>query len=114
MKNDITQRLIEDLKKAAIAQQSPLWKRIASDLEKPTRQRRSVNVFSIDESSADGDIVIVPGKVLGEGSLTKKVTVAAYSFSDSAMTKINRSGKALTIHELLQANPKGQKVRILG
>jgi large subunit ribosomal protein L18e len=56
----------------------------------------------------------VPGKVLGEGDLTKKVTVVAFSFSDEARTKIAKSGKAMTITELLKSNPKAQKVKILG
>ena len=114
MKNEHTERLIMDLKRASIEQEVALWKRIAEDLEKPSRSQRSVNIFKIDQYTDEGDIVIVPGKVLGEGDLTKKVTVAAHHFSDGALAKINKSGKALTIQELMKSNPKGQKVRILG
>jgi large subunit ribosomal protein L18e len=114
MKNQHTQVLIQTLKKVSSEQQVPLWKRIAEDLEKPTRQRRIVNIFKIDANAQDGDVLIVPGKVLGEGDLTKKVTVAAFSFSDEARTKIAKSGKCLTISELVKSNPKGQKVKILG
>jgi large subunit ribosomal protein L18e len=114
MKNNTTETLIQHLKKTAIEQKVPLWTRIAEDLEKPTRARRIVNIFKIDMYAKEGDIVIVPGKVLGEGDLTKKVTVAAFAFSDEARAKITKSGKALTIPELVKQNPKGQKVRILG
>jgi len=114
MKNQHTETLIQELKKASLEQQAPLWKRVAEDLEKPTRQRRIVNIFKIDAYAVDGDVVIVPGKVLGEGDLTKKVTVAAFSFSDEAKAKISKSGKTLTIAELVKANPKGQKVKLLG
>jgi large subunit ribosomal protein L18e len=114
MKNQHTQALIQTLKKTSIEQKSPFWKRVAEDLEKPSRQRRIVNVFKIDTYAQEGDIVIVPGKVLGEGDLTKKVTVAAFSFSDEARSKISKSGKVMTIAELIKSNPKGQKVKILG
>jgi large subunit ribosomal protein L18e len=114
MKNQHTTALIQTLKKTANESSIPLWKRIAEDLEKPTRQRRIVNIFKIDAYAEDGDTVIVPGKVLGEGDLTKKVTVVAFSFSDEARTKIAKSGKAMTITELLKSNPKAQKVKILG
>ena len=114
MKNQHTTQLIQTLKKASSETSVPLWKRVAEDLEKPTRNRRIVNIFKIDANVEDGDTVIVPGKVLGEGDLTKKVTVAAFSFSDEARMKITKSGKAMTISELLKSNPKAQKVRILG
>lgn len=114
MKNDNTEKLIQELRKAAIEQKVALWKRVADDLDAPMRQRRAVNIFSIDKNADDGEIVVVPGKVLGEGNLTKKVTVVAFSFSDSALEKINKSGKAMSFAELMASNPKAQKVRILG
>lgn len=114
MKNNTTQALIQELKRTAIAHEVPLWKRVAEDLEKPSRQRRSVNIFKIDANADDGDILIVPGKVLGEGDLTKKVTVAAFSFSNQAAEKIGKNGKVMTITELIKSNPKASKVRILG
>jgi large subunit ribosomal protein L18e len=114
MKNQHTEALIQTLKKASIEQQAPLWKRIAEDLEKPSRSRRIVNLFKIDANAADGDTVIVPGKVLGEGTLTKKITVVAFAFSDEARGKIAHAGKVMSITELVKSNPKGKKVKILG
>jgi len=106
--------LIVDLKRLSIEQNKKIWKRIAKDLEKPARSRRIINLVKIDKYAKDDEIVIVPGKVLAGGDLTKKTTVAAYQFSGSAMEKINRIGKAISIKELMQQNPKGAKVRILG
>ena len=114
MKNQHTTALIQTLKRTAAEAKAPLWKRVAEDLEKPTRQRRIVNIFKIDAYAEEGDTVIVPGKVLGEGDLTKKVTVVAFSFSDEARAKIAKSGKTMTIIELVKSNPKAQKVKILG
>ena len=93
---------------------SKFWKRIAYDLNKPTRQRRTVNVYKIDKLAKDGETIIVPGKVLSLGEMTKKVNVAALSFSEEAKKKIEEKGKTLTIKELLQSNPDGKGVRILG
>ena len=97
------------------AYQSKFWGRIKEDLQKPTRQRRIVNVYKIEKFARDGETVVVPGKVLSVGDLTKKVEVAALTFSEEARRKIEEAkGRALSIQELLQENPQGKNVRILG
>lgn len=113
-KNGRLAQLIVDLKQLAIEQDVKLWKRIATDLEKPTRQRREINVYKIDQNSKDNDFVIVPGKVLGMGELTHKVNVAALAFSTDAKEKIAAQGSVLTIEELMKKNPKASKVKVLG
>ena len=95
--------------------QNLFWKRIAEDLRRPTRERRTVNVYKIEKFARDGETIIVPGKVLSVGELTKKVNVAALTFSEEAKKKIeNAKGKALSLPELLKSNPEGKQVRILG
>ena len=92
-----------------------LWKRVADDLLMPTRQRRLVNVFKLNLYSQEGDVIVVPGKVLGTGDITHKVTVAAFNFSKSAVEKIkNAKGNVMTIQELVQKNPKGKDVKVFG
>lgn len=113
-KNQTTATLIQELKTLAIKQDVKLWKRIASDLEKPSRQRRVVNIYKIEENAKDGETIIVPGKVLGMGELKRKINVAAITFSEEAEEKINAQGKAMSINDLMKQNPKGSKVRILG
>jgi len=112
--NPQLRNLVQELKKSSIDSGVKIWKRVAEDLEKPTRNRRIINIYSIDKNSKAGEVIIVPGKVLGTGQLDKKVTVAAYNFSDSAYEKIKSKGEALTIMELVKKNPKGKNVRILG
>lgn len=91
------------------------WKRIAEDLRRPTRERRIVNVYKIEKFAQDGETIIVPGKVLSLGDITKKVNVAALTFSEEAKRKIeDAKGKTFTIQELFKSNPKGKQVRILG
>ena len=107
------QELLRELETKAL--ESRFWKRIIKDLTKPTRQRRTVNVYKIDKFAKEGDTVIIPGKVLSVGSLSKKVEVAALSFSEEARGKIEKAnGKIMTIKELFQSNPEGKNVRILG
>jgi large subunit ribosomal protein L18e len=109
------QNLIRDLKILGNKEDVSLWKRVADDLEKPTRIRREVNLYKIDKNVRDGEIALVPGKVLSIGILSKKLTIAAYSFSDNALEKIKESGaKAISIDKLMKENPKGKKVRIIG
>jgi large subunit ribosomal protein L18e len=106
--------LIEELEKKAVAGKVKLWGRLANDLKKPSRQRRTVNVYKIDKNAKDGETVVVPGKVLNVGELKKKIEVAAFCFSESAKEKIEKVGKAISIKELMETNPEGKKVRILG
>ena len=113
--NPVTQQLITELKQVSRSEDAPVWMRVACDLEKPTRQRHSVNVYKISKITKDGDIVVIPGKVLGVGDISQKVTVAAHTFSQQAAEKIvHAGGKALAIAELLKQNPKGKNVRVVG
>lgn len=106
--------LIEELEKKAADSKVKLWGRLAKDLKKPSRQRRTVNVYKIDKWAREGETVVVPGKVLNLGELKKKVNVAAFCFSEAAKEKIEKVGKVISIKELMETNPKGEKVRILG
>ncbi len=110
MKTDLEKRkLIADLNKTKIK----IWKVIAQELEKSTRRTSNINIKKIMKYTREGETAIIPGKVLSLGKMEKKLTIAAYTFSDKAFEKINKKGKALSIQELLKANPKGNKVRIL-
>ena len=106
--------LIQELKKLGSQNNTNLWKRIASDLEKPTRQRRSVNISRINRYTKENENVIVPGKVLGSGALDHSVMVAAWQFSEQAKEKINKIGKAIYIQDLMKQDIKGKGVKIIG
>ena len=112
--NPILTGLITELKKKANEHGVNIWKRIAEDLEKPTRQRRIVNLYKINKYTKENETIIVPGKVLAVGDLDHNVTVAAFAFSGAALDKINKMGKAMSINELIQEDPKGKRIRILG
>ena len=107
-------KLITELKKRSIEQGSPLWKRIATDLEKSTRRQRVVNVSKLAKYTKENETIIVPGKVLGTGDIGHKLNVAAFAFSRSAFDKISKNGKCMSLLELSENSPKDKRIRIIG
>ncbi len=113
-KNEDLQSLIRELKKTSLDNKVKIWKRIAEDLEKPTRNKRVVNVYKLSQYSKKDDVIVVPGKVLGSGDIDHSIQVAALSFSSQAIDKINEKGKVITLRELIKTNPKGKNIKIIG
>ncbi len=96
------------------ARERPLWGRVAELMSRPARRRPVANISKINRYSEDGDIVIVPGKVLGTGYMKKKVTVVAFSFSKQAAEKISRAGgRVLTLREAVDQLEDFSKVKII-
>lgn len=113
--NPILRELIEELKKKSVEQKVNIWNTVASNLEKPTRKRRVVNLSKINSYTKENETIVVPGKVLGSGILDHKLTISAYQFSDGAKEKIAKVGaKIIPLNELVQETPKGKRIRILG
>lgn len=111
--NEQLQALLREVEPKA--RESGFWKRIFYELQRPSRQRREVNIYTIDRYAREGEVVVVPGKVLSVGELHKKVDIAAMSFSAQARQKIEKAqGKALSIRELMKLHPDGKKVSIIG
>ena len=107
-------KLIRLLKKEGREKQANIWLTVAEHLSKPSRQRITVNLSSINRNTKRAETIIVPGKVLGTGSLKHSVTIAAFDASDKARQKLaNAKAKYLTIPELIQKNPKGSNVKII-
>lgn len=112
-KNEVMQQLVDVLFKASRENKVNLWKRVAEDLLKSTRKQPIVNIAKLEQFS-DERVVVVPGKVLGYGELTKKVQVAAYSFSESAINAIkNAGGTTMSLQDFVKKNPKATNVKLL-
>lgn len=113
--NPILKGLIENLKKKSIEQKVNIWYKIASDLERPTRKRRIVNLSKINRHTKENDTIIVPGKVLGSGIIEHKLTISAYQFSNGAKEKLAKAGaKIIPLSELIKESPRGKGIRIIG
>lgn len=113
-KNEKLQELISSLKKQAIEHETGVWKRVALELERPTRQHRVVNLSKIEKYSEDNDVIIVPGKLLSGGELTKKITIIAYNYSQKTLDKINGKAQVISIEDGLKKYPNAKGIKIIG
>ena len=112
--NPKTRRIIKLLRKASRSNNADVWRAISDSLNTPTRNSISINLGKIDRLTEEGDFVAVPGKVLAFGNLSKKVDVAALSFSQTAKHKIIESGgRAVSLDVLVGINPRGREVKLL-
>ncbi|MEM2372921.1 MAG: 50S ribosomal protein L18e [Thermoproteota archaeon] len=96
------------------ARDSRFWKSVEEILYRPRSRRVEVNIDKIARLTKPGDKVIVPGKVLGRGSINHSVTVAALSFSSAALSKLRAAGcTAMRIDDFTKVEPKGSGVKII-
>ena len=113
--NSTLVKTIIDLKEASRKNDAPLWRSIATRLEGSSRNWPSVNVSKLEYNIGKNGKAVIPGKLMGTGLVTKKMTVAAYSFTDSAREKIQAAGgKCLTYSEMIKSAPKGTDVVVIG
>lgn len=112
--NPVLRKNVVELEKASRKNKADIWKDVASWLGKSSRSRPEVNLSDLERVTKKGDVVVVPGKVLGGGSLEHALTVGAFSFSGSVEEKIKKAGgKTIDIIGLVKAHPKGKKVKIV-
>ncbi len=108
--NQVLLSLIEGLMRS----EKPIWRKVAYELSRPRRRKVEVNLSKIDRFGIEDSTVLVPGKVLAAGALSKKLTVAAFSFSAKARDLIGAAGgKAVSIDSLQRSNPEGRGVLIV-
>ena len=108
-------KTIDELKKASRENDAPIWKSIAKKLEGPSRNWPVVNISKIEFNVSKNGKAVIPGKIMGSGTLSKKVTVSAYSFTKSAVEKIEGAGgKCMIYNEFIKKNPTGKDVLVIG
>jgi large subunit ribosomal protein L18e len=107
--------LVGRLKEAGRTNAAPIWRDIASRLEKPARSMAQVNVSKLEAHVREGENAVIAGKLLGSGDLNRPFTVIAWKASASAREKIAKAGgTVLTLEEGVKRFPKGEMCRILG
>lgn len=115
MSNQIVKQMARDLKKASTKNDAPIWSKLAEMALKPSSARRTINVNKINDLTKDNDVVVFPGKVLGTGVISHKITLSSFSISNSAATKILESGgKILNFENMIEQFPTGKGVTMLG
>jgi len=115
MTNQVVIQMVKELKKASIKNDAPIWGKLAEYALKTSAARRYINLYRIGQITKENDTVVFPGKVLGTGNIPHKITLFAFSISDSAANKIIKSGgKLITYSNLIEKNPTGKGVVLLG
>ncbi len=105
--NPRLRRLIILLKK----QNQPTLLQVAKELARPKRKAIEVNLFKLNKLAKDKETIIVPGKVLSSGGISKQLKVVALSFSQKAREKIKLAGgSSIVIEDLLKSPEKNFRV----
>lgn len=114
MTNQIVMNMAKELKVASKKNKAPIWSRLAELILKPSRARIVLNLRQLDKFVNDNDVIVVPGKVLGTGNLSHKITLCSFSISSSGAKKVIQSGgKIIQVTQLIKNNPSGKGVRII-
>lgn len=90
------------------------WSKITKILSSSTRNYSSVNLTEIDKQTTPGDTVVIPGKVLSSGNLTKKVRICALSISPNAKDKLKESkSEYVLILDEMKKNAKAEGIKLI-
>ena len=115
MTNQVVIRMASDLKKASTKNDAPIWAKLAEYALKPSIARRDLNLNRIGQLTKENDTVVFPGKVLGTVNISHKITLFSFSISNSAANKIiDNGGKLISYSDLIEQNPTGKGVVLLG
>ena len=114
MTNQVVIHMAKELKVASKKNKAPIWSKLSEMALKPTRARKVLNLGQLDKFVNDNDVVVVPGKVLGTGNISHKITLCSFSISTSGAKKIVQSGgKIIDVTQLIKNNPTGKGVKII-
>lgn len=107
-------RNLELVETVLLAKKHPAWMAVAGALSGPRKNLLNINLGELNEKVKEGESVVVPGKVLSQGELTKKSRIVALNFSGPAKEKLLKEKKELTyIIDEIKKNPSAKGVRIL-
>ena len=95
MVNQVVLHMVKDLKQASKKNEAPIWSKLADLALKQSSSKRTVNLTRINKITKESDVLFVPGKVLGTGNLSHKITLSSFSISVSAANKIIKSGGSI-------------------
>ena len=90
------------------------WTKYSHLFARPARQQPAVNLSTIDRNSTTGDTILIPGKVLSQGNLSKKIKICALSISKLAREKLKptKSEFSLIIDEI-KKNQKAEGLKVI-
>ena len=115
MVNQVVLHMVKDLKQASKKNEAPIWSKLADLALKPSSSKRTINLTRINRITKESDVLFVPGKVLGTGNLSHKITLSSFSISTTAANKIIQSGgNIMTYSDMINKFPTGKGVIIFG
>ncbi len=95
-------------------QKAAKWVEIANLLALPRRQQIIKNLDEIEKQCKEGDTIIVPGKVLGKGDVSKRIRISAFSYSQEAREKLKaKKSEIVSIADEIKKNPKAEGIKVL-
>jgi len=90
------------------------WKDIAGILSGPRRNRICINLEKISKESKTGETIVIPGKVLSQGDIDKKIKIVAFSFSEKAKEKLlSAKCEISSILEEIKSNPSAKGIKVI-
>lgn len=113
VESQLTRKTNPDLVETILlAKKNPKWIEVAGILTGPRKKRKDVNVGKIDGTPSE--TIVICGKVLSEGEISKKLKIVALSFSEKAKEKLKKAGcETKTIVEEIKQNKEAKGVKIL-
>ena len=112
---DTLDNTIWTLRNALKKNKVPIWKAVIKQLSRSRSNRREVNIGQLAHVTKDKEVVVVPGKILGSGEISHKLTLWCFTISEVATRKIlDAGGKILPLDTLIKKYPDGKGVRIIG
>ena len=76
--NALTEGIVWTLRRAFKKSKAPIWRVLEENLMSPRSNKVEVNINKLASLTKDGDVVIVPGKVLGSGTIDHKLTIVYF------------------------------------
>lgn len=90
------------------------WLKFVGLLSAPRRNKICLNLENINKESKAGETVVVPGKVLSQGNIDKKIKVVAFDFSEKAKEKLLSAKCEISyMIDEIKSNPSAKGIKIL-
>jgi large subunit ribosomal protein L18e len=102
------------IKTVLAGKKSEAWVGIAGMLSGPRRNKTCINLEQISKNSKAGETIVIPGKVLSQGEIDKKVKVVALNFSEKAKEKLlSAKCEVSYILDEIKSNPSAKGIKII-
>ncbi len=103
------------LEKASQGNDAPIWSRLIKMAKGRALSKTVVNIKKIAQYTSEGDSVLVPGKVLGVGSIPHKITLYSFSISETAAELVIKAGGSVNpVYDAVKNHPTGKGLIMLG